>query len=143
MDFSPLIGQWSLMARWKHRDARDTHHTVSAGILDALGLGFLIATASVLAGLWFGTAQLTIGLWAIGVAATSGVGCMIGSALIRNAKCDRCEKRAGGSPRAIEVRKFLAGMEAAEGIAPEDDRARRRLMSSRQREQSTGAGRGA
>src|SRR5262245_57101445 len=102
VDLSPLIWQWSLMARSKHRDARETHHTVSAGILDALGRGFLIATASVLAGLCFGTAHLAIGLWAIGLAAASGVGCMVGSALIRNAGCDRCEKKAGGSPRPLE-----------------------------------------
>jgi hypothetical protein len=130
------------MARWKHRQARDTHHTVSAGILDALGRGFLIATASVLAGLWFGTAQLAIGLWAIGVAAASGVACMIGSAVVRNAGCDHCEQKTGGSPQAIEVRKFLAGMEAAEDIAPEDDRARRRVMAGRQHERATGVGRG-
>jgi hypothetical protein len=54
-----LIWQWSLMARLKHRDARETHHTVSAGILDALGRGFLIASAGVLAGVMFGTAHLT------------------------------------------------------------------------------------
>jgi hypothetical protein len=45
VDSSPLIWQWSLMVRSNHRDARETHHTVSAGIMDAVGRGFLIATA--------------------------------------------------------------------------------------------------
>ncbi len=46
------------MVRSKHRDAKETHHTVSAGILESLGKGFLIATATVVAGMMFGTAHL-------------------------------------------------------------------------------------
>jgi hypothetical protein len=134
------------MARWKHRDARDTHHTVSAGILDALGRGFLIATAGVVAGILFGTAHLAaMGLWTLGLAAASGVGCMISSALVRNAGCDRGEKNVGGSPRAADVRKVMAAMpavEAAAEVAPEERRARRRVMTGRQREHGTGVGRG-
>lgn len=105
------------MARSKNSDARDTHHTVSAGILDALGRGFLIASAGVLAGVMFGTAHLaamSLGLWTIGVAAASGVACMIGSALVRNAGCDRCEKKAGGPPHSPKVRKVMAAMPVVE-----------------------------
>jgi hypothetical protein len=130
------------MVRSTQRDARDTHHTVSAGILDALGRGFLIATAGVVAGALFGTAHLAaIGLWTLGVAAASGVGCMIGSALVRNAGCDRCERK-GGSGRAAKVSKAVAMpvVEAAEDVAHEDRWARRMAMIGRQH--GTGTGRG-
>ena len=112
------------MARSKHIVVRDSHHTVSAGILDALGRGLLIATAGVVAGLMFGTTHLTaLSLWTIAVAAASGVGCMVGSALVRNAGCDRCETKVGGSARAANVRKGVADMlavEAGEDAAPEE-----------------------
>jgi len=141
-----LSGKWSLMARSKHMDARDTHHTVSASVLDALGRGFLIATARVVAGMMFGTAHLAaMGLWMIGVAAVSGVGCMIGSALVRNLGCDRCEKKVSGSPRAANVRKGMMEMpvvEAPGDVAPEERRARRMVMIGRQREHGLGMGRG-
>lgn len=129
----------------KHIIVRDTHHTVSAGVLDALGRGFLIATAGVVAGLMFGTANLAaLSLWTIAVAAASGVGCMIGSALVRNAGGDRCDKKAGGSTRAATVRKGMAEMpvmEAAVDAAPEERWARRMAMSGRQRGNGTGTGR--
>jgi hypothetical protein len=135
------------MARSKYSDARDTHHTVSAGVLESLGKGFLIATASVVAGMMFGTAHLAaMGLWMIGVAAVSGVGCMIGSALVRNAGCARCEKKAGGSPRAAKVRKGMAAtpvVEAAGDVVPEERWARRMATLDRQREHGVGVGRGA
>jgi hypothetical protein len=63
--------QWSLIVRSIHRDARDTHHTVSASILESIGKGFLIATATFVEGLMFGTAHLAaMGLWMLGVAAS-------------------------------------------------------------------------
>jgi hypothetical protein len=134
------------MARSKYREVRDTHHTVSAGILDALGRGFLIATAGVVAACFFGTAHLAaMGLWMIGLAAVSGVGCMIGSALVRNAGCDRCETKVGGSGRADHVRKVVAArpvVEAGEEAAPEERWARRMAMNGRQRERGSGTGRG-
>ena len=144
--FRRLSGKWSLMARSKYRNARDTHHTVSAGVLESLGKGFLIATASVVAGMMFGTAHLAaIGLWMIGVAAVSGVGCMIGSALVRNLGCDRCEKKVSGSPRGANIRKgIMAAMpvvEAAGDVAPEERRVRRMAMIGRQREHGMGTGR--
>jgi hypothetical protein len=130
------------MVRLTQRDARDTHHTVSAGILDALGRGFLIATAGVVAGALFGTAHLAaMSMWTVAVAAASGVGCMIGSALVRNAGCDRCEKRVARSPRAAHVRKGMAAMpvvEAAEDVAHEDRWARRMAMIGRQHGTGTG-----
>jgi hypothetical protein len=132
------------MVRSKYRDARDTHHTVSAGILDAIGRGFLIATAGLVAGMMFGTAHLAaMSMWTVAVAAASGVGCMIGSALVRNAGCDRCEKKGGGSPRAAKVRKGMAAMpvvEAAEDVAHEDRWARRMAMIGRQHGTGTGKG---
>ena len=88
---------------------RDTHHTVSANIMEALGKGFLIATAGVVAGLMFGTASMaSMGLWTVGVAAASGVACMIGSALVRNAGCDRCEVTDGGLPQAAQAGEGMA-----------------------------------
>lgn len=132
------------MAGSKYRDPRDTHHTVSAGILESLGKGFLIATASVVAGMMFGTAQLAaMGLWMIGVAAVSGVGCMIGSALVRNLGCDRCETEVGESSRSAHVRKGMAEIpvvEAAGDVATEDRWARRMVMNGRQREHGLGRG---
>jgi hypothetical protein len=125
----------------KHRDARDTHHTVSAGILDALGRGFLIATAGLVAGLLFGTANLAaISLWTVGVAAASGVGCMVGSVLVRNAGCDRYEEDVGGSPQGAKAREGMAatpGVEAGD-IEPEERWARRMAVTDRPREHATG-----
>jgi hypothetical protein len=131
------------MARSKYREARDTHHTVSAGILDALGRGLLIATAGVVAACFFGTAHLAaMGLWMIGLAAVSGVGCMIGSALVRNAGCDRCEKNVGGSVRAAKISKAVAATPVVEveEDAPEERWARRMAMNGRQRDTGTGRG---
>ena len=131
------------MARVKYRDARETHHTVSAGILESIGKGFLIATAGVVAGSLFGTAHLAaMGLWMIGLAAVSGVGCMVGSALVRNAGCDRCEKKGGGPGRAAKASKGMAAMPVVEveEDAPEERWARRMAMNGRQH--GTGTGRG-
>jgi hypothetical protein len=139
-----LMWQWSPMVRSIHRDARDTHHTVSASILESVGKGFLIATATVVAGIMFGTAHLAaIGLWMLGVAATSGVGCMIGSAIVRNLGCDRCEMKVGGTPRATNVRKDLGAMpvvEEAGDVAPEKRWARRIVMTGQHCENATGRG---
>jgi hypothetical protein len=146
VDVPPLMWQWSPMARSKNSDGRDTHHTVSAGILESLGKGFLIATATVVAGMMFGTAHLAaMGLWMIGVAAASGVGCMIGSAVVRNLGCDRSENEVGGSPRGAHVRKVTGATPVADtvgDIAPEERWARRVAASGRQREHGTGTGRG-
>ena len=137
------------MARSKYRDERATHHTVSAGILESIGKGFLIASSGVLAGLLFGTAHLaamSLGLWTIALAAASGVGCMIGSALVRNAGCDRCEKKTGGAPRVARVRKGMAAtpaVQAAGEVAPDERWTHRMAMIDRQRDHSTGMGRGA
>jgi hypothetical protein len=143
VDLSSRIWQMSLMARSTNRDARDSHHTVSAGILDALGRGFLIATTGVVAGMMIGTANVAaMGLWMLGVAAASGVGCMIGSALVRNAACDRCEDDAGGSPRAAYIRKGITlapVAEAATDATPEERWVRRVAMTDGQ-QQGAGIG---
>ena len=142
MDVAPLIWQWSLMARLAFRDERDTRHTVSAGILDALGRGFLIATAGLAAGLMFGTAHLAaLSLWTVAVAAGSGVACMIGSALVRNARYDHCEEIDAAAQ--TDSAKSMAPMpvvEAPADIVAEENRARRMVMSGRQREHGTGRG---
>jgi hypothetical protein len=144
VDFWPLMWQWSLMVRSIHRDARDTHHTVSASILESIGKGFLIATATVVAGLMFGTAHLAaMGLWMLGVAAASGVGCMVGSAIVRNLGFDRCETKVGGTKRAINVRKDLGAMpvvEEAGDVAPEERWTRRIMITGQQRENAAGRG---
>jgi hypothetical protein len=130
------------MLPWKV--ASETHHAVSAGILDALGRGFLIATAGVVASALFGTAHLeALSLWTIAVAAASGVGCMIGSALVKNAACDPGEKEADGPSRAMNARKDVEEMpvvEAARDVEPEKRWARRMAMIDRQREHGTGRG---
>ena len=129
------------MPRSKYTDAGDTPRTVSASVLDALGRGFLIATASFVAGTMLGTASLAVGLWTIGVIAASGVACMVGSALVRNAGCYRYARKSGGSSRAAHAGKVAAPVvEAAEDVAPEEYRARRRVMDGRQREHGTGRG---
>ena len=122
--------------------------TVAAGILDALGRGFLIATAGVLAGVMFGTVHLAamgLGLWTIGIAAASGVGCMISSALVRNAAYDRGGKNAGGAPEAGKINKppvaATPTIEAAEDVAPEKRWAQRRAINRQQRERGMGVGR--
>jgi hypothetical protein len=128
------------MARSNNRDARESHHTVSAGILDALGRGFLIATAGVVAGALFGTANLAaLSLWTIAVAAASGVGCMVGSALVRNAGCAPVEPKDGESTRAAQVRAALMQtpvVDAGENATPEERWARRMAMNGREGQRS-------
>jgi hypothetical protein len=146
MDVPPLMWQWSPMARSKQSNGRDTHHTVFSGILESVGKGFLIATATVVAGMMFGTAHLAaMGLWMLGVAAASGVGCMIGSAVVSNLGCDRSEKEVGGSPRGVHARKVTGTapvVDTAGDVAPEERWAHRMALTGRQREQGTGTGRG-
>ena len=73
-------------------DPGETRHDVASDILHALGKGFLIGSAGILLGAVLGTTQLAaLGLWTLGAAAAMGAGCVIGSALIRNAGCDRRE----------------------------------------------------
>jgi hypothetical protein len=132
------------MPRSKQTLAGDTQRTVSAGVLEALGKGFLIATAGLLAGLMFGTAHMpAISLWTVAVAAASGVGCMVGSALINHAEQKRWTKKPGWMPHAANVRKLRPAMpavEAATDVAPEEFRARRMVMDGRQREHGSGRG---
>jgi hypothetical protein len=140
VDLSRLMWQWSFMVRLKL--ARETHHTISASILDALGRGFLIATAGVVAGALFGTAHLeALSLWTIAMAAASGVGCVIGSALVRNAACDPYEKEADGSSPALNTRKDVAEMpvmETARDVEPKQRWVRRMEMKGGQSERGTG-----
>jgi hypothetical protein len=120
--------------------------TVAANILDACGRGFLIATAGVLAGLMFGTVHLAamgLGLWTIGVAATGGIGCLISSALVRQAAYDRGGTKAAPVPEATTLRKArdaMPALEPARDVAPEERRARRMVIARRQREQGMGRG---
>jgi hypothetical protein len=134
------------MGRSKQSDARDTHHTVSAGVLESVGKGFLISTATVVAGITFGTAHLAaMGLYMLGVAAIVGVACMIASALVRNAGHDRCEQKPAGVSRATHARKapeVTPAVDAASDVAPEERWARRVAASGRQREHGLGTGRG-
>jgi hypothetical protein len=143
VDVSALIWHGLAMARSTNRDARESHHTVSAGILDALGRGFLIATAGVVAGALFDTANLAaLSLWMIAVTAAGGVGCMIGSAIVRNAGCDRPETKVDGPMASTQMKQGVATIEAAAGVAPEQGWARRMRVSSKQRERGTFNGRG-
>ena len=139
--FAALIWQWSIMAGGQYRD---THHTVSASILEALGRGFLIATAGLVAGLMFGTAHLAeLSLWTVGVAAASGVGCMVGSALVRNAGFDGGGQEAEDPAPAARVETSLAAspaMGAGGDDVPGERWARRMAVSCRQRENGSGRG---
>jgi hypothetical protein len=129
------------MARWNYTKPVETPRTVSAGVLDALGRGFLIATASFLAGTMLGTANLHVGIWTLGMIAAGGVGCLIGSALVKNMGCNRWAKKSGWSPHAANVSKVspaLPAVGAAEEVAPEEYRARRRVIMSRERGHGSG-----
>ena len=119
---------------------RDTHHTVSAGILEALGKGLLIATGGLMAGVLFGTAHLgDLSLWAVGVAAVSGVACVAGSALVRNLGLDGDGPEDEQSPPVAGTGKSPAASPAMETAAEvEECRARRRVEASRERGQGTG-----
>ena len=120
---------------------RDTHHTVSAGIMEALGKGLLIATAGLIAGLMFGTTHLPeLSLWTVGVAAASGIGCMVGSALVRNAGFDGGGQEAEDPAPAARIEKAMAASPAMDiaGDGPEECRARRRVTASRERGQGSG-----
>jgi hypothetical protein len=118
---------------------RDTHHTVAGGILDALGRGFLIATAGLVAGLMFGTAHLaSLSLWTVAVAAAAGAGCMVGSALVRNAGFDDCGQEE--APPAAGVGKVMAASPAMDA-APGERWARRVARTGRRQENGTGTGR--
>jgi hypothetical protein len=117
----------------KQTFAGKTQRTVSAGVLEAFGKGLLIATASFVAGTMLGTAHLAVGLWTIGLIAASGVGCMVGAALVNNMACNRWAKKSGWPPRAANVAKALPAVEAQQELAPEEYRARRRVMDERQR----------
>jgi hypothetical protein len=120
--------------------------TVAANILDACGRGFLIATAGVVAGLMFGTVHLAamgLGLWTIGVAATGGIGCLVGYALVRQAAYDRGGAKAAAAPGSPTLGKSRGAMPAGEPArddAHEEHRARRRVLASRRREHGMGRG---
>jgi hypothetical protein len=121
--------------------------TVAANILDACGRGFLIATAGVVAGLMFGTVHLAamgLGLWTVGVAATGGIGCLVGSALVRQAAYDRGGAKAAAVPESPALGKsrdaIPPAVERARDDAPEQHRARRRVLASRRREHGMGRG---
>jgi hypothetical protein len=130
--------RWSVMEADRYRE---THHTVAGSILDAVGRGFLIATAGLVAGLLFGTTNMaSLSLWTVGAAAASGVGCMVGSALVKNARSGGCEQETERSQPVAEAAKNIAatlGGEAAD-VEPEDCRARRRVTASRQHGHGSG-----
>jgi hypothetical protein len=130
------------MARSKQMVDPGTQRTVFSGVLESIGKGFLIATAGLVAGLMFGTQHMPlISLWTVAVATASGVGCMIGSALVKNAACNRWGGKSRWSPHAANVRKAapaLTVVDAAQDAVQDEWRARRRVTERRQREQSTG-----
>jgi hypothetical protein len=69
-------------------DPGETLHDVASDILHALGKGFLIASAGILLGAVIGTNHLAaFGMWMVGAAAAIGAGSVIGSAVVRNARC--------------------------------------------------------
>jgi hypothetical protein len=71
-------------------DPGETLHDVASDILHALGKGFLIGSAGILLGAVIGTNHLAaFGLWTLGAAAALGAGSVIGSAVVRNARCAR------------------------------------------------------
>jgi hypothetical protein len=87
------------------------HHAVSAGIMDALGRGFLIATAGIVVGAMVGTAQLAaLGLWTLGIAAAAGVGLTIGSALVKHAGCKATEPETEAARQHGEIMAFVASL---------------------------------
>ena len=125
------------MAGWQQKD---THHTVSAGVIEALGKGLLIATGGLIAGITFGTTNITdLSLWAVGVAAVSGVACMVSSALLRNAGFDGGGQDADRPSPAPGAGKGIEATPVVEAAAEvEECRARQRLAASRERGHGTG-----
>jgi hypothetical protein len=131
------------MGRRRYSDEPETiHHAVGSGIMDALGRGFLIATAGLVLGAVVGTSQLAaLGLWTLGVAGATGVGLMIGSALVKNAGCNRPEPASGEARQAGEVI-ALAGVTPvvldAEAGTPAERQGQFVLLLTRQREAEVG-----
>jgi hypothetical protein len=82
-------------------------------------------------------------MWTLGVIAVGGIGCLVGSALVKNMGCQRWARKSGWSPHAANAGKAVAAtpaVEAAEEVAPEEWRARLRVMEGRRREHGSGRG---
>ncbi len=89
-------------------DPGETKHDVAGDILHALGKGFLIGSAGIMLGAVLGIHHLAaLGLWTLGAAAAMGAGCVIGSALVRNAGSG-CERREWEAERARQHGQILA-----------------------------------
>jgi hypothetical protein len=90
-------------------DDKETHHSVSANIMEAVGRGLLIATAGIVLGAILGTSD--IARFGAGMLVGSGVvgaACMIGSACIRNAGCKVREADERQACQAAEIMAFVA-----------------------------------
>jgi hypothetical protein len=95
----------------RSRAGGENHHTVAGSILDALGRGALIATASIIVGAMIGTSQLaSLGMWLLGVSAAAGVGLVVGAALVKNAGCGRDDAEAEEPPQKAEVLTLVTAM---------------------------------
>ena len=68
----------------------ENHFTVGASLLDALGRGALIGTASIIVGAMLGTAHVAeFGMWLLGLSTAAGVGLTVSAALCKNAGRNR------------------------------------------------------
>ena len=126
--------------RRRYSDDGETHHTVGASILDALGRGALIGTASIIVGAMIGTAHLaSFGLWLLGVSAAAGVGLTVGAALVKNAGCNRDDGEAS-EPRQTAKALSLA-VALPENVSPVEQRTDHAERVTRKRDQQHGHGR--
>jgi hypothetical protein len=97
------------MRRWRYADDTETHHTISANIIEAVGRGLLIATAGIVLGAFLGTADA--GRFGAGLLAGSGLmgaACLVGSGLLRNADCRRREQEAEQKCLTADIMPFVA-----------------------------------
>jgi hypothetical protein len=134
------------MRRRRYNDEpKAIHHAVGAGVMDALGRGFLIATAGLVLGAIVGTSHLAaLGLWTFGVAGAAGMGLMIGSALVRNAGCERQEPESDEARQVREVMAIAASFPVvleAEDVRLSDQPKLYVALLEQQRVEGTGTGR--
>jgi hypothetical protein len=127
-------------------DPGETHHDVAGDILHALGKGFLIGSAGIMLGAILGIHHLaTIGLWTLGAATAMGAGCVVGSALVRNAGCDRREWEAEQARQRREIMAIVRSLPVVvdgEAVRLSDEPAGYVALIERQREREVSGGKG-
>jgi hypothetical protein len=133
------------MARKRYGEDEETRHTISANILEAIGRGLMIATAGLVLGAILGTssAAARFGAGALVASGVIGAGCMIGSALVRNAGCRSRAQEVDEPSETVEITAFMAMhplllQQETEGPGEQPARYVERLRQERQEELEAG-----